>query len=80
MTDHDFECTDQGTTATITTNNWRTTQWLRENVPDAGGQVMGGVYATVVGEPRQMLDVAVALIAAGFSCENHEKIAVPTDA
>lgn len=72
MKDYDFDCADQGTTATITTNNWRTTQWIRDNVPDASGTVTGANYATIVGEPRQMLDIAMALIAAGFTCENHE--------
>lgn len=74
MTDHDFTCGDHGTTATITTNNWKTTQWGRTNVPDAAGYVTGGTYATIVGEPRQMLDIAMALIEAGFTCPNHELI------
>jgi len=74
MTDYDFACTQAGAVATIVTNNWKTTQWIRENVPDAVGTVVGANYATVTGEPRFMLDMAMGLIRAGFTCENHEMV------
>lgn len=74
MTDKDFEYVEHGATATITTNNWRTTQWLRENAPDVGGQVVGGVYATIVGEPRRMIEIAMALLDAGLDCANRGEI------
>ena len=72
MTDHDFTCTDHGTTATIVTNNWTTTQWVRDNVPAAEGQVTGANYATITGEPRFMMEIATGLIDAGFTCVDHE--------
>lgn len=69
MSDRDFKCTNKGTTATITTNNLKTTQWLCDNVPNAQRQVVGGVHATIVGEPDRIMNTALALIAAGFTCE-----------
>lgn len=74
MSSYDFTCTDNGSTATIETSNWSTTQWIRENVPEAVGTVVGANYATVVGEPRFMLEIATGLIEAGFTCENHQLI------
>lgn len=74
MVDYDFTCTHAGAVATIATNNWKTTQWIRENVPDAVGNVVGANYAAVTGEPRFMLDMALGLIEAGFTCEDHELI------
>lgn len=74
MNDHDFACVDNGTTATISTNSWPATQWIRENVPEAQGAVVGANYSTIVGEPRQMLEIALGLVAAGFTCENQERI------
>lgn len=71
MSDNDFVFTDCGSKAAITTNNWTTTQWLRDNVPDIQGTVTGGNYATVNGASEYIRDVAVMLIEAGFTCEEH---------
>jgi hypothetical protein len=63
----DFTCTDHGgTVATIETHNWIVTQWVAANVEELEFVVVGGVYGKLTGEPRQMLDIAMAMKRAGF--------------
>jgi hypothetical protein len=63
----DFTCTDHGgTIATIETHNWIATQWVAANVEEHEFVVIGGVYGTITGEPREMLEIALAMKNAGF--------------
>jgi hypothetical protein len=64
MMQHDFECADHGSIATITPLTEAAADWISENVePSAIGFPL---YA----EPRYSLDIALGMIDAGLTCEN----------
>ena len=72
--DYDFSHERLGGVATITTNNWATTQWLRDNAGGVGGTVTGENYATATGDAGRVLLVAQAMLDAGFTCSDSDAI------
>lgn len=64
--EHDFECMDHGSIASITPLTDAAADWMRENVDPDGGDVAIGV--PVMAEPRFSLDIALAMISAGLTC------------
>jgi len=64
MTDYDFALKDD---KTLTTNNWKTTDWIRNNAPEVEGSVTGSNYATITDKPETINSLSQRLIAAGFA-------------
>lgn len=63
MADYDFS--RKGNDA-LTTNNWKTTDWIRQNIPEACGTVTGSNYATITDKPDAIEAISKKLKAAGF--------------
>lgn len=71
---YDFECADLGTVATITPRTEEAHDWMVENVPSYTLKRFPNVLNTLTGEPRFMLDIALAMIGAGLTCHNSDKV------
>jgi hypothetical protein len=71
MTDYDFDYETNGEIGKIVSNNWRTTDWIRENFEEDIGNaiVIGGAYTTIVGPAKNITGFARKMLDAEFSCE-----------
>lgn len=75
---HDFECTDLGTIATITPRTEQAHDWMAENVPSYTMKRFPNVLNTLSGEPRFMLDIALGMIDDGLTCLNSDRVGALT--
>lgn len=78
--DYDFDYESNGNTAKIVSNNWRTTQWIRDNFQEGIGNaiITGANYTTIVGQSAGIKMFARQMLAAEFTCEADEMIYRPT--
>lgn len=73
---HDFECADHGgTVATITPLTEAAHNWMTDNVPSYTLRRFPHVLNTLSGEPRYILDIALAMIEDGLACHNSDRVA-----
>lgn len=66
MADYDFALNEN----TLVTNNWKTTDWIRQNAPEACGTVKGSNYATITDKPDAIKALGKKLKVAGFNGED----------